>query len=728
MLGIGGVTCADLLPPMNGDPGDFAPRRAGAAVDAHWRIPVATDGLYRLTYADLAVAGITNVAGDTVRLFCCTQEIALYISCGSAFMNTNDYLLFYGQGYNGYYTSSNVYWLGFGGAGLRMGTRPAPPIGAANEVTTHVESVIYNPDQVYHFINYRPTESAFDHWYATAITNGIFGTFPLTTDSALSAGTAAVTVALSGITTVDSIDPDHRTSNLVNGVYVTNYLFDGQSGFTGMCAFTAALITGAMTRVQLTQTLLPGVANDRVYLDRITLDYPRRLTTRNRGLTFRGIAGTNNYLLSGFHTNTILRALDISIPANPVILTNLEMQTVGTNAQVRWGDVATAASRYTIVEEAAILNIPALEPVVFRDLADTNRQADFILICPYEFRRNAYRLLKYRRLRGLNVAVAPITDIYNEFSYGIKDAAAIKQFIGYAFHHWQAPPPSYVVLAGEGTYDPKNNLKVSAPADWIPVHLDATSYAWTALDGWFATVNGSDALPDVALGRIPVTTDVQLSNVVDKLIQYEAWPATNAWRKKALAVADNYQAPYDFKASSETNVVAFLTNHQYAVQKAYIDDSGPLTHDLIMNSWNGGIFSINYLGHGSLNLWAAEQILRTNDIAALTNTVYPMVTVFTCENGMFHVPTNECIAEVMVERAQHGAVGCIAPSSFSIGVLADTLANGYYEALVNTQQFSRVGEVMDQSLLTLWGAYGNVDELLYYEVFGDPALIIKPSP
>ena len=60
----------------------------------------------------------------------------------------------------------------------------------------------------------------------------------------------------------------------------------------------------------------------------------------------------------------------------------------------------------------------------------------------------------YRASRGLGVEVVKIQDIYDEFSYGLKDARAIKDFLGYAYNNWNSNGhPTYVLLVGDASLD-----------------------------------------------------------------------------------------------------------------------------------------------------------------------------------------------------------------------------------------------------------------------------------
>ena len=59
-----------------------------------------------------------------------------------------------------------------------------------------------------------------------------------------------------------------------------------------------------------------------------------------------------------------------------------------------------------------------------------------------------------------------ITDVYDEFSGGLVDPTAIRDFIKYAYENWRKKP-GYVLLFGDGDYDYKDILK-TGDRNWIP--------------------------------------------------------------------------------------------------------------------------------------------------------------------------------------------------------------------------------------------------------------------
>ncbi len=719
---------AGLLPPMTGAPDDFAQRRAGAEVGASYRIPVANEGLYRIDYPVLLAAGFTNPVGSALRLYCTTQEVALYVSSPGA-LSASDYVLFYGWGHDGYYTITNVYWLGEGGSGLRMVETNSSPLPAGTEVTSSWHRVRFNRDVLFGR-NTRPQDTNYDHWAYGILNSSTITQAVVSTARRVPGGMAQLDVVLVGVTE-DAANPDHRTRVRVNGSTVTtNFTFDGEEYFAGSCVFSNSLLSNGLSTVDFLQ-IQTGVPDDRAVLDEFTIGYTRLLAATSGVLSFAGQAGTNNYAATGLASNQPVWALDVTVPAAPVILTNGAVADGPGGRTLRFGVITAASNQYFLCSTSAVRAVAAIEPVMFRNLADTNRQADFIAICPYEFRAGTYQLLEHRYLTGLNVAVAPITDIYNEFSYGIKDAAAVKQFIGYAFHHWQAPEPGYVLLVGDGSYDPKNNKSVVTNADWVPVHLGPSAYDWSAQDSWFAAVNGDDFLADVGLGRLPVSNASELTGVVAKIIGYDGLSATNTWRKKALLVADEFDGVNDFRAANENIVLpSLLSNGFTTVAKAYAYTNATLNptqmRGVITNSITGRTFFACYFGHGAPDLWSSDQFFVNADVNALNNPVWPLFLMLTCRNGMFDDAGKFTISENLLRRTNRGAIACAAASGLSIQAAAEYFADGFTGALVNTQQFQRLGNIMNAGFLELWTVSPNQPELYFYSIIGDPAQIVNP--
>lgn len=718
-----------LLPPMSGQASDFAERRAGKEVNASIRIGVTEEGLYRVTYSNLTNAGVaaTNLVGSMMRLFCRTQEVAILVSSSNQW-TASEYFLFPGSGFDGYTSETNVYWLGFGPGGKRMSMRSGAPLPEGTLVTSHRKTSLHHRDTAFNNL-YRPADDTIDHWRDLFMNQSSPTNVLLVTDRVVTNQPAAFEAVFMGYSDIPGINPDHCTIVKVGNTEIGRFNYDGQTTAVVSTSFSATLLQATNT-ISMIPTLTNGATEDKIYLERLAIHYTRTLYAASNTLAFAGGVGTNNYLIRGFTLSNMFQVFDNTDPWNTVLLTDGQVTNTGIDGiALLCGDTSQTTSRYTVCHSSAFKNVNFVQRTFFRDLASTNNQADYVVICPYEFRQQAYRLLALRHAQGLSVAVAPLPDLYNEFGYGIADAAVIKQFIGYAFHHW-ARPPRYVLLAGTGTYDPRHHA--SQAPDWVPVYqgpcyeVAQSGNLWTSLDNWYATVQKdgtNDYNPNVFIGRIPVETVLQLSNVVNKIVAFEHIPANDSLRSYALLVADSYDYTYglDFEGASEgllaSNLTGMIVQKQY---KRLEGNSGGVVSDI-----NTGQFCVNYFGHGSVDIWSSSPYLLTLALVtnSLSNTDYPIVSMLTCLNGAFQDPAT-CLVEAFLQ-GPYGASACVAASGLTSLIASRNLAQGFYQALRDPRK-KRIGDAMEAAYQHLFLMNHNTREALFFELFGDPAMLINP--
>lgn len=710
-----------LLPPMNGQPSDFAERRSGKEVNASIRIGVTNEGIYRVSYSNLTNAGVavSNLVGSMMRLFCRTQEVAILVSSSNQW-TASDYFLFPGAGFDGYYSMTNVYWLGFGLGGKRMATRPAAPV-AGGTLLTSARTTAWRHVDYYFKDTYRWGDATIDHWVDAIMSlYSLEQAFPVLTAYADTNASAVLQGVLLGKGALDGLNPDHSTRIRVNANVAGQFDYDGE-----VTAVVATNIPGTWLSSSNTLWLQQRAhSNDQAYVERLGITYSRFLVQSNNVLLFEGAAGTNNYRVGGFASSNNFSVMDITDPMNGVFLSGAQVTNLGAGGHgVLFGEETVSTSRYGVWHAAGLREAASIQRVAFRSLASVNGGGRYVVICPYEFRPEVYRLLALRHAQGLSVAVAPLPDIYNEFSYGIADAAAIKQFIGYAFHHW-ATAPGYVLLAGGGTYDPRGHEAGTRFRDIVPVHLGPGNGVWTSLDGWYASVHGADAVPDVALGRIPVETVGELKVVIDKIVAVEGMPSNSWLRTQALMVSDTDEPGYDFSGAVDA-----LTSNRLdpAGMDTYVVRATDLSpRPTIVGYFNTGEFLVNYFGHGAVDVWSSKPLLLTNDVAGLTNSVYPVVSMMTCANGAFHSTQVRCLAEWFLGGTVHGASACVAASGLASLNAGEPFMDGFYSTLLGERR-RRIGDALLPAYSALATALGvSSTELQFFELFGDPAMIVNP--
>jgi len=167
--------------------------------------------------------------------------------------------------------------------------------------------------------------------------------------------------------------------------------------------------------------------------------------------------------------------------------------------------------------EAIILNYrsPSEYPTR-RDRAIGSPNADYLIITHDDFKTQADTLAAWKEKKGLATTVVKTSDISSPTP---PTAADITKYIQTAYDTWNRPP-TYVLLVGDSEFIP-THYQTAHPSS----HHGGFE---TATDLYYATVDGTDYFPDILLGRISVDTAAQAATVVNKILDYEKTPPTDA--------------------------------------------------------------------------------------------------------------------------------------------------------------------------------------------------------
>ena len=349
-------------------------------------------------------------------------------------------------------------------------------------------------------------------------------------------------------------------------------------------------------------------------------------------------------------------------------------------------------------------------------------RAEWVLVAPREFLGAAQPLVELRRRQGLQAKAVSLEEVEQEFGGGERGPAALKEFLEYAYQSWRKPSLRYVVLLGDGSYDPKDDLKTGVK-DHISPYLVKTSYLWTASDPAYGAVNGEDLVPDLAVGRFPAASVEQARALVDKVVAFETAGRTLGGR--AVLIADDADHGGNFEAEADQIAASVLQGR--AVEKLYLRDLGGGTRVSIRAAFDNGPGLVSYLGHGGTAVWASENVFNNTDVASLSSQAQqPLLLTLNCLNGFFHFPPLDSLAEAFLKAEGKGAVAAFAPSGLSL----NQSAHLYHQALLAEIESGRHPRLGD-ALLAAQGAYadtGALPELLsIYHLFGDPALMLWPE-
>ncbi len=314
----------------------------------------------------------------------------------------------------------------------------------------------------------------------------------------------------------------------------------------------------------------------------------------------------------------------------------------------------------------------------------------------------------------------PIDEIFDEMGYGERRPEAVRDFLSYAYHHWQGGI-RYALLLGDASYDFKNHLGTGAP-NAVPALPLETSYLWTASDPSYAAVNGDDLVPDIAIGRLPAADESELRVIVEKIVAYEAGEAS--LRGPVVLVTDNSDVGGNFERNAEDLMATVLASH--SVRHISLSALGAsATGQAIREAFDQGSSLVSYIGHGGIQLWASERIFDTDTVALLApQSQQPLTLTLDCLNGYFHFPFFDSMAEELLEAEAKGAIAVIAPSGLSLNEPAHVLHKAFLEEMTNGQH-KRLGDAVVKAQERFLET-GSFPELLaIYHLFGDPALRLR---
>lgn len=379
------------------------------------------------------------------------------------------------------------------------------------------------------------------------------------------------------------------------------------------------------------------------------------------------------------------------------------------------GDHALVATGSTAIEHARI------RPCGGSDLyADTNR-ADYVIITHRFFRAAAERLARYRsQHHHVRARVVEVQDIFDAFGRGEKSPHAIKAFLRYAYRQWGAPPPRAILLMGDASWDPRRVSPTTINEDFIP------SYGKPVSDFWYTLLEGDDYIPEMSIGRLPVTTLVQAEAIVDKLIEYDTLPPAR-WHKRFLFITggadpaeqvDFYESvvysllpllvdPYQRALCADTVLASFY---------AGTADASPVP-TAIVNTINSGAVWVNYIGHGAPRTlevagWEPERLRNRGR--------YPILASFSCQIGAFAEPAIQALGEDFLAAPSAGMVAVIATTGFGIRSYDDIVNAGIFASLARSTSRA-LGDVLNRAKLYLFdGTQLAINTILQTTLLGDP--------
>ena len=438
-----------------------------------------------------------------------------------------------------------------------------------------------------------------------------------------------------------------------------------------------------------------------------------------------------------------------------------------------FSDIAEKNSlHYTNMLKRSILNSSSIPDGVniANHTASLKEDGDmnYIIITHSEYINAANNLANWKRQMGYSVEVV---------SKNAWTAAQVKDSIHARYARWNIKP-DYFVIIGDHT----GNFAVPGEIHNSPNNNDF------ATDLYYACMNGAnDYVPDMAHGRISVSSAAEAGVVVNKIINYESNPVNNNTFYDNGVICAQYQdndnngfADRRFCHTAEEIRDYLDVDQEYTCSRIYYTNSNANVADLrynngnysngqllpaalrnnnfdwdggsqdIVNAINAGKFLVFHRDHGYQggSGWAHPGFTTNNMDDLNNNNLLPVVFSINCHTGEFQVAN--CFAEKFLRIENKGAVGVVAAAYYSYSGYNDAFSIGMVDAIWsdpglfpnfgnggtgnnNTigagNDIYTMGDVVNRGLVTIvqnWNgtAASNRYENELFHWFGDPAMKI----
>jgi len=475
------------------------------------------------------------------------------------------------------------------------------------------------------------------------------------------------------------------------------------------------------------------------WLNYIEVNARRKLKMSGNSLLFRDATSLVDEVASFelSNANVGIRVWDVTDQTSVV-----EMPTLLSANELSFNDSINELHEYIAFNSSAYLTPSIIGEVANQNLHNTSIDIEYVIVSHPNFLVPAERLADFHQENDdiTSVIVTP-EQIYNEFSSGVQDVSAIRDFLRFLYKR-QNSKLKYVLLFGDGSYDPKN--RVADNTNFIPTYQSVNSTHPTlsyVTDDYFVLLDDNEGefnndLVDIGIGRFPVSTLSEANVLVDKVEQYYAQESFGSWRNDITFIADDGDSKdgntHMWQADSLANIVA--DNYQNInINKIYLDNylqestpGGPrseATNHAINNKIDKGTLLINYTGHGGPLGWTAERILELDQINDWDNgNKLPLFMTATCKFSYFDNPEQTSAGEYVLLNPNGGAIALLSTTRLVYSSPNYNLNTKFIKTLFEKidGEFPRLGDVFKQTKVLSGTSVNNRN----FTLLGDPALCL----
>jgi len=411
------------------------------------------------------------------------------------------------------------------------------------------------------------------------------------------------------------------------------------------------------------------------YLDFVFAQYNRQLSATEKSFLFTldALSGVQQLAITDVTPETSLWELNSDVVhTSPTDATRFEATVmVDTDAQFflasEYKTPTLKRSTRKLFPSSFLAQLQSLPPTTY------------LLITTEAFKAEAERLISHRKNTGEQAQLVTLEEIYEAFSTGQQDIAAIRNFVRYLYIS-QGKQLKYLCLFGDTSFDYK--MRTRANDMVVPTFHALNSFSLTnsyMSDDFFTMMDIGEGLlstndkMDLAVGRMVFSNKTQARAVVDKVIAYEAEKNKGSWNNSFTLLSDDVDHDWEYVIQERLDMlgdelmrnkpflnITKLHSDAYAQVASAGGDRYPDVEVALENRLSQGTLVVNYFGHGGED-GLSNEFLVDKDMASSVfhPNRYPLFITSTCEFSRFDNHDRQTAGEFIYQNPTGGAVGLI---------------------------------------------------------------------
>jgi hypothetical protein len=737
-----------------------------------YKLVVTQTGIHQITWQDLNSMGIdaSKVDVTKIRLFGNgsgmlpevnsspriddLREIAIQVADGGdGHLDQSDFILFYGESADKWsfdrltrfythqrnlYSDSTYYFLNFDqDAGKRVQTLPAVPTPPNNYSATFDDFLLHEVDQLNLIRSGK-------EWYGETFDNtASTRNFPFNFPHIDSMASVKVRWYVAANAPIPSYFYLSQAGTVIDSLKIDSTL---PQEFTraGRSKLKLTMIADPSPDQTLTLFYDLPTTNSKGWLNYLELSCRSNLVWVAPQMLFRDVNAVGPGKVTEFtmkNASASVKVWDVSNRSSIGL-----METTLENGNLRFIRTTDTLREFVAFDGSFYYPVKYSGEVKTQNI-HANQPTSLVIVSHPRFLVQAEQLAAFHREHnGLTTSVVNSTEVYNEFSCGQSDPTAIRDYMKMLYDRGtEATRPKYLLLFGDGSYDPKN--RIPGNNNLIPTFQSVESLSSTATyvtDDYFGIMSDNSGQEangsiDIGIGRFPVSTSEEAQNMVNKIISYSDnfYPVCSDWRNTITFVADDENSNLHLEQAEQLGAIVGSKYPVFNVNKIYFDayklisipggSRFPDANRALNDAIDKGSLIVNYTGHGGEAGWSYEQVLTTADILSWKNAAkLPVFVTATCEFSRFDNPERYTAGEMLINQPNGGAIALYSTTRLAFAGYNILLNTSFFQHLMDKDadgSYIKMGDLIRLSK----NDNENNFQLRNFSLLGDPAQSIAFS-